>query len=52
MFEYDRHKQNDLFSTIRRNNISGDKITVFIHNITSLSKHIDDISEIKVKVFN
>ena len=32
-----------LFSTIKRNNASGNIITVFVHNAQSLSKHIDDI---------
>ena len=43
MLEYERLKQNDLFSTINRNTISDDKITVCVHNVRSLSKHIDDI---------
>ena len=43
MFEYERLKQNDLFSTIQKNNISTNAITVFCHNTRSLSKHIDDI---------
>ena len=41
--EYDRLKQNNLFSTIKRNDISDDMITVFIHNVQSLSQHIDDV---------
>ena len=43
LFEYERLKQNDLFSTIKRNNIYDDTITVFVHNVRSLSKHIDNI---------
>ena len=43
LFEYERLKQNDLFSTIKRNNTSDNNITVFVHNARSLSKHIDDI---------
>ena len=43
LFEYERLKQNDLFSTIKRNNTSDNAITVFCHNARSLSKHIDDI---------
>ena len=43
MFEYERLKHNSLFSIIKRNNIWGNKITVFVHNTQSLSKHIDDI---------
>ena len=41
--EYDRLKRNDFFSTIKRNNISDYTITVFVHNVQSLSKHINDI---------
>ena len=41
--EYERLKQNDLFSTIKSNNISDDTITVFVQNVRSLSKHINDI---------
>ena len=41
--EYERLKQIDLFSTIKRNNISEGMILVFAHNVRSLSKHIDDI---------
>ena len=41
--EYERLKQNDLFSTIKRNNTSDNSITVFVHNVRSLSKHINDI---------
>ena len=40
--EYEHQKQNDLFSTIKRNNVLDDSITVFVYNIQSLSKHIDD----------
>ena len=43
LFEYERLKQNDLFSTIKRNNTSDKTIIVFVHNLWSLSKHIDDI---------
>ena len=41
--EYERLKQNDLFSTIKSNNISDKTITVFVQNAQSLSKHINDI---------
>ena len=37
-------KQNDLFSTVKRNTVSDDAITVSIHNVRSLSKHIDDMA--------
>ena len=43
MFEYARLKQNELFFTIKGNNISDDTIIVFVHNVQSFSKHIDDI---------
>ena len=43
MFEYERLRQHDLFSTIKRKNISDNTITVFVHNVRSFSKHIDDI---------
>ena len=43
MFEYERLKQNNLFSTIKRNAISENTITVLVHNVRSLSKHTDDI---------
>ena len=43
LFEYERLKQNDLFSTTKRNNISDRMIAVFVHIIRPLSKHIVDI---------
>ena len=43
MFEYERLKQDHLFSTIKRNTISNDKIIGFVHTVRSLSKHTDDI---------
>ena len=43
LFAYERLKQNALFSTVKRNNISDNTITVFLHNVRSLSKHIDDV---------
>ena len=44
LFEYERLTQNDLFCTIKRNNTSDNTIiTVLVHNVQSLSKHIDDI---------
>ena len=49
LFENERLKQNDLYSTIKTNNTSDDAITVFAFNVRSLSKHIDDIvSDIKI----
>ena len=32
LFKYERLKQNDLFSMIKRNNTSDNTITVFVHN--------------------
>ena len=43
MLEYERLKENDSFSTIKRYSISDDAITIFAHNVRSLSKRIDDI---------
>ena len=36
-------KQNDLFSTIKRNGLSEDTLTSLVHNVRSVSKHVDDI---------
>ena len=43
LIEYERLKQNDLFSTIKRNTISNNTITILVHNVRFLSKHVDDI---------
>ena len=43
LLEYERLKQNDLFFTIKRNAISGDPVTVLVHNVRSLARHVDDI---------
>ena len=43
MLEYERLKQNDLFSTIKRNAVSGDTVTVHGHNVRSRPRHVDDI---------
>ena len=43
MLEYEHLKQNDLFSTIKRNNASDKTITVFVRNVRSLLKHLEDI---------
>ena len=43
MLAYERPEQNDLFSTIKRNTISEDTVTVPVHGVRSLSKHLDDI---------
>ena len=42
LLEYKRLKQNDLFSTIKRNTYSDDTLTILVVNVRSLSKHIDD----------
>ena len=39
LFDYKSLKQNDLFPTIEGNNISGNKITVSVHNTPSLKKY-------------
>ena len=43
MLEYECLKQNDLFTKIKRNTISEDTLTVFFHNVRSLSKHVNGI---------
>ena len=43
LLQYKRLKQNDLFSTIKRNTIPQGAISVFFHNTRSLSKYRDDI---------
>ena len=43
LLEYERLKQNDLFSTITINVILRDTITVLGHNVRSLPRHVDDI---------
>ena len=42
LIEHERLKQNDLFSTVKRNIISNITITILVHNIRSLSKHVND----------
>ena len=47
--EYERLKQNDLFSPIKRNAISDDTFTILVDNVRSLPKHVDDaISENRI----
>ena len=41
--EYECLKQNDLFSIKERNATSGDTVTVLVHNVRSLPRHLDDI---------
>ena len=43
MLEYERLEQNDLFSTIKRNAVSCDIVTVLVHNVRSLTRHGGDI---------
>ena len=43
MLEYERLEQNDLFSTIKRNAVSFDIVTVLVHNVRSLTRHGGDI---------
>ena len=40
---HERLEENNQFSTLKRSIISGDTITILIHNVRSLSKHVDDI---------
>ena len=44
--------ETDLFSTIKRNLISGKTVTVLVHNVISLSKYVDDIVSDNVKMNN
>ena len=43
LLEYERLKQNDLFSSVKRNAISCDTVTVLVHNVRSFPRHVDDI---------
>ena len=43
LLEYEHLKQNDLFSTTIRNVISGNAVAVFVNNVRSLLRHVDDI---------
>ena len=42
LLKYERLKQNFLFSTIKRNAISDDTITVLVHNVKLFPRHVDD----------
>ena len=44
LLEYERLEQNDLLSTIKRNSVSGDTVTVLVYAVRSLPRHIDDIA--------
>ena len=52
MLEYKRLKQSDLFSTIKRNIISDNTLTVLVRNFRSLSKHVDHIVNDDRKINN
>ena len=41
LLEYERLKQNDLFSTVKK--CLGDKVTILVHNFRSLPRDVDDI---------
>ena len=43
LLKYEPLKQNDLFSTIKRNAILGDIVTVLVPNVRSLPRNADDI---------
>ena len=43
LLEYERLKEADLFSTIKGSAISGETVTVLVHNVRSLPRHVDDI---------
>ena len=43
LLEYERLKQNDLFSTIKRNAISDDTVKILFDNVRSLPRHLSDI---------
>ena len=43
LFEYERLKENDSFSTLKRSIISGHTIMILVHNVRFLSKHVNDI---------
>ena len=43
MLEYERLKQNDLFTTIKRNAISDNTLKTITHDVRSLSKYVNDI---------
>ena len=45
-------KQNDLFSTIKINAISCNKVTVFVNNVISLLSHADQIVSDKRIIIN
>ena len=42
LLEYERLKENKLFFTFKRSIISDNTITILVHNVISLSKHVND----------
>ena len=42
LLEYERLKENELFFTFKRSIISDNTITILVHNVISLSKHVND----------
>ena len=48
LLEYERLKQNDLFSTVKRNAVSGDTVTVLVHNVKSVPRHVDILSDNRI----
>ena len=43
LLQYECLKQNDLFSTIKINIVSGDTVTILVSNVKSLPRHVEDI---------
>ena len=43
LLAYERFKQSDLFSTIKRNAHSNDTLQIHVHNARPLLKHVDGI---------
>ena len=43
LLECERLKQNDFFSTVNRNGISVDTVTLLVHTVRLLPGHADDI---------
>ena len=43
LLEYERLKENDFFSMLKRGIIADNTITILVHNVRSFSKHVNDI---------
>ena len=52
LLEYECLKQNDLFSTVKQNAVSGNTVTVLVHNVRSLARHVDDVFSNKTIINN